>query len=86
MQVCDLEKQMVGTKGNSERIVAEYENAMIELEKLYDYVTNGKYSDQRHSGMKQRRKIPNIFLSRKTNKAKSHIRKVIDSNGEEITD
>ena len=37
--------------------------------------------------MKKGRKIPNFFLSlEKNNKAKLHIRKVIDSNGEEITD
>ena len=38
--------------------------------------------------MKKGRKIPNIFCLQKKNdnKAKSHIRKVIDSNSEEITD
>ena len=39
-KVCDLEKQVVETKGNSESIVAEYENAKNELEKLYEYITN----------------------------------------------
>ena len=36
--------------------------------------------------MKKGRKIPNIFVFKINNKAKSHIRKVIDSNGDEITD
>ena len=40
-KVWDLEKQVVETKGNSESIVAEYDNAKNELEKLYDYITNG---------------------------------------------
>ena len=40
-KVCDLEKQVVENKGHGESIVAEYENARIELEKLYNYVTNG---------------------------------------------
>ena len=40
-KVCDLEKQMVETKGNSKSIFPEYENANIELEKLYDYIKNG---------------------------------------------
>ena len=40
-KVCVLEKQVVVTKGNREFIVAEYENAKIELEKLYDYITDG---------------------------------------------
>ena len=35
-KVCDLEKQVVETKANSDSIVAEYENAKIELEKLDD--------------------------------------------------
>ena len=38
-KVCDLEKQVVETKRNSESIVAEYENVKNELEKLYDYIT-----------------------------------------------
>ena len=37
-KVCDLEKQVVETKGNSESIGSEYENAKTELEKLYDYI------------------------------------------------
>ena len=40
-KVHDLGKQEVEAKGNSESIVAEYEIAKIELEKLYDYITNG---------------------------------------------
>ena len=40
-KVCDLEKQVVETKVSSESIVAEYESAKNELEKLYDYITNG---------------------------------------------
>ena len=40
-KVGDLEKQVVETKGNSESIVTEYENAKTELEKLCNYITNG---------------------------------------------
>ena len=77
-KVCDLEKQGVETKGNSESIVAEYENVKIELEKLYDYITDG---------IILRSKAHWYEEGEKNTKAKSHIRKVIDiSNGEEITD
>ena len=40
-KVCGLEKQVAETKENSESIVAECENAKIELERLYDYITDG---------------------------------------------
>ena len=36
--------------------------------------------------MMKGRKLPNIFVFRKNNKTNSHTRKVIDSNGKEITD
>ena len=67
-KVCDLEKQVVETKGNSESIVPEYENAKIELEKIYGYITDGN-NTQIKMCMKKGRKIPNIFcLKRKATK------------------
>ena len=84
---CDLENQVVETKGNSESIVAEYENAKIELEKLYDYITDGIILRPKAHWYEEGEKNTKYFLSlEKNNKAKSHIRKVIDSNDEEITD
>ena len=47
-KVGDLEKQVVETKGKSETIVTEYENEKIELEKLYDYITNGIEGEKYH--------------------------------------
>ena len=38
-KVCDLEKQVVETKGNSESIVAEYENSKNELEMSLSFMT-----------------------------------------------
>ena len=40
-KVSDLEKQVEETKGKSESTVAAHESAKTELEKLYDYITNG---------------------------------------------
>ena len=86
-KVCDLEKQVVETKGNSESTVAEYENAKNELEKLYDYITNRIILRSKAHWYEEGEINTKYFLSlEKNNKAKSHIRKVIDSNGEEITD
>ena len=86
-KVCDLEKQVVETKGNSESIVAEYEIAKIELEKLCDYITNGIILRSMAHWYEEGEKNTKYFVSlEKNSKTKSHVRKVIDSNGEEITD
>ena len=86
-KVCDLEKHLVETKGSSESIVAEFENAKIELEKLYDYITDEIILRSKAHWYEEGEKNTKYFWSsEKNNKAKSHIRKVIDSNGEEITD
>ena len=78
---------MVETKGNCESIVAEYENAKIELEKLYDYIANGIILRSKAQWYEERKTNTKYFLSpNKNNKAKLHIRKLIDSNGEEMTD
>ena len=60
-KVCDFEKQEVETKENRESIIAEYENANVELEKLYDFFTNGIIPDQRQIVNKKERKYQ-IFL------------------------
>ena len=86
-KVCDLKKQVVETRGSSELIVSEYESAKNELEKLYDYITNGIILRSKAHWYEEGEKNTKYFLSlEKNNKAKSHIRKVINSNGEETTD
>ena len=83
----DLEKQVVETKENSESIVAKYKNAKIELEKLYDYIADRIILKSKVHCYEKGEKNAKYFLSLgKNNKAKSHLRKVIDRNGEEITD
>ena len=66
---------MVETKGNSEPIVAEYKNAKIELEKLYDYITDGIIlrSKAHWYGTKMGRKIPKTFLSLEKTTKPNHI-------------
>ena len=78
---------MVETKGNGEFIVAEYENAKIELEELVDYITIGIILRSKTQWYEGGEKNTKYFSSLEKNiKAKSHIRKVINSNDEEITD
>ena len=62
-KVCDLEKQVVETKGNSESIVAEYQNAKNELEKLYDYITNGIILRSKAHWYEEGEKNTKYFLS-----------------------
>ena len=51
---------MVENKGSSESIVAEYESAKNELEKLYDYITNGIILRSKAHWYEEGEKIPNI--------------------------
>ena len=62
-KVCDFEKQVVETKGNSESTVAEYENAKNELEKLYDYITNGIILRSKAHWYEEGEKNTKYFLS-----------------------
>ena len=72
-KVCDLEKQVVETKGNSEPIVAEYQNAKNELEKLYDYITNGIILRSRAHWYEEGEKNTKYFLSLEKTTKPNHI-------------
>ena len=66
---------MIETKRNSESIVVGHENAKIELEKLYDYITDGIILRSKAHWYEEGEKNTKYFLSsEKNNKAKSHIR------------
>ena len=72
-KVCDFEKQVVETKGNSESIVAEYENAKNELEKLYDYITNGIILRSKAHWYEEGEKNTKYFLSLEKTIKPNHI-------------
>ena len=72
-EICDLEKQMVETKGNSESIVAEYENAKIELEKIYDYSRNGIILRSKAHWYEEGEKNTNYFLPLEKTTKPNHI-------------
>ena len=86
-KVSKLEREIVDTEGDSEDVILEYESAKNELEKLYEYITNGIILRSKAQWYEEGEKNTKYFLSlEKNNKAKSHIRKLMDSEGEEITD
>ena len=72
-KVCDLEKQVVETKGNCESIVAEYENAKNELEKLYDYITDGIILRSKAHWFEEGEKNTKYFLSLEKTIKPNHI-------------
>ena len=72
-KVCDIEKQVVETKRNSESIVAEYENAKNELQKLYDYVTNGIVRRSKAHLYEEGEKNTKYFLSLEKTIKPNHI-------------
>ena len=64
---------MVETKGNSESIVAEYENANIELEKCYYYITDGIIFRSKAHWYEEGEKNTKYFLSLEKTTKPNHI-------------
>ena len=85
-KVIMLEKHLVETKFKSETLILEYESAKADLEKINDYVASGAIFRSRDRWYEEGEKNTSYFLSlEKRNKAKSHIRKIINTNDVEIT-
>ena len=86
-KVIMLEKHLVETEFKSETLILEYESAKADLEKINDYVPSGAIFRSKVRWYEEGEKNTSYFLSlEKRNKAKSHIRKIINTNDAEITD
>ena len=82
-----LEKHLVETELKSETLTLEYESANADLEKNNDYIANGAIFRSKVCWYEKVEKNTSYFLSlEKKNKVRSHIRKIINTNNEEITD
>ena len=77
-----LEKHLVETEFKSETLILEYESAKADLEKINDYVASGTiFRSKIFRWYEEGEKSTSYFLSlEKRNKAKSHIRKIINTN------
>ena len=82
-----LEKHLLKTELKSETLTLEYESAKAELEKINDYIASGAILRSKVRWYEEGEKNTSYLLSlEKRNKAKSHIRKIINTNDVEITD
>ena len=86
-KVIMLEKHLVETEFKSETLILEYESAKADLEKINDYVASGAIFRSNVRWYEEGEKNTSyVLLLEKRNKAKSHIRKIINTNDVEITD
>ena len=76
-----LEKHLVETELKSETLSLEYESVKADLEKINDYIASGAVFRSKVRWYEEGEKNTSYFLSiEKRNKAKSHIRKIINTN------
>ena len=82
-----LEKHLVETELKSETLTLEYESAKADLEMINDYIASGAIFRSKVRWYEEGEKNTSYFLSlEKRNKAKSHIRKIVNTNDVEIMD
>ena len=82
-----LEKHLVETELKSETLTLEYESAKADLEKINDYIVSGAIFRSKVLWYEEGEKNTSYFLSlEKRNEARSHVRKIINTNDVEITD
>ena len=75
------------TEAEVENIIDDYENTKAELEQIHNHIANRIILRLKVRWYEEREKNnKNFLLLEKRNKMKSHIRKLIDVSGEEITD
>ena len=73
-------------EATSESLISEYENTKKELERIYDYITSGIIFRSKVKWYEEGEKNTQYFFSsEKRNKTKSHIRKLIGQNDDEVT-
>ena len=83
----ELEQRIVDTEAEIENIIDDYENTKAELEQIHNHIANGIILRLKVRWYEEGEKKNKYFLSlEKRNKTKSHIRKLINISGEEITD
>ena len=83
----ELEQRIVDTEGKIENIIDDYENTKAELEQIHNHIANGIILRSKVRWYEEGEKNNKYFLVlAKRNKTKSHIRKLINVSGEEITD
>ena len=82
-----LEKCLVETELKSQTLTLGYESAKADLAKINDYIASGAIFRSKVRWYEEGEKNTSYFLSlEKRNKARSHIRKIIDTNDVEIND
>ena len=82
-----LKKHLVETEFKSETLILEYESAKADLEKINDYVVSGAIFRSKVRWYEEGEENTSYVLSlEKRNRAKSHIRKIINTNDVERTD
>ena len=68
-------------------VIEEYHKCKVELEEIYNYITEGIISRSKTDWYELGEKSTKYFLNLETrNKAKSHIRKIYNENNEESAD